>query len=50
MLAEIGSELNNVYRNGSVLGIDINISVKSLLCSIERPFDTDLLALLIALS
>ena len=36
ILAGAGSELNSMYRNGLVFGIDINISVKSLLCCIER--------------
>ena len=36
ILAGTGSELNSMYWNGLVFGIDINISVKSLLCSIKR--------------
>ena len=36
MLAGTGSELNSMYWNGLVFGIDINRSVKSLPCGIER--------------
>ena len=36
ILAGTGSELNSMYWNGLVVGIDINISVKSLLCYIQR--------------
>ena len=36
ILAGTGSALNSMYWNGLVFGIDINISVKSTLCSIER--------------
>ena len=36
ILAGKGSELNNMYWNGLVFGIDINISVKNLFCSIEH--------------
>ena len=32
ILAGTGSELNSMYWNGLVFGIDIDISVKSLLC------------------
>ena len=36
ILAGTGSALNSMYWNGLVFCIDINISVKSPLCSIER--------------
>ena len=36
ILAGTGSELNSMCWNGLVFCIDINISVKSLLCSIKR--------------
>ena len=36
MLAGTGGELNSMYWNGLVFGIDINRSVKSLPCGIER--------------
>ena len=36
ILAGTGSELNSMYWNGWVFGIDVNISVNSLLCSVER--------------
>lgn len=36
MMAGTGSELNSMYWNGWVFGIDINVSVKSLLCSVEH--------------
>ena len=36
ILAGPGSELNSIFWNGLVFGIDINISVKSLLCCIQR--------------
>ena len=35
-LAGTGSELNSMYWNGWVFGIDVNVSVKSLLCSVEH--------------
>ena len=35
-LAGTGSELNSMYWNGWVFGNDINVSVKSLLCSVEH--------------
>ena len=36
ILAGTGSALNSMYWNGLVFRIDVNISVKSPLCSIER--------------
>ena len=36
ILAGTGSELNSMYWNGWVFGNDINVSVKSLLCSVEH--------------
>ena len=36
MLAGTESELNSMYLNDLVFSSDINISVKRLLCSLER--------------
>ena len=36
LLAGRGNELNSIYWNGLVFGIDINLSVESLLGSMER--------------
>ena len=36
ILAGTGSELNSMFWYGWVFGIDINVSVKSLLCSVEH--------------